>query len=179
MVEPNKDKSQSEAQPQHRVAGKPRNPEEIERQKAPDVNNSNIGNIHYRFGNEGRLSLSSGGAQEVVPPLIKLQHFFICFDVLVLVLELHSCCCVISLLPATCYLLPATCYLLPATCYLLPATCYLLPATASPHISSGPIHIHWHLPLALVLPMGWKNSPPVFLTATETIANLLTNRIDY
>ena len=66
MEEPNNDKSQLEVHPQHRVAGKPRNPEEIERQKAPDVNNSNI---HYGFGNDGRLSPSqidpcSGGAQE-------------------------------------------------------------------------------------------------------------------
>jgi hypothetical protein len=27
-------------------------------------------------------------------------------------------------------------------------------------------------PLPLVLPMGWKNSPPIFSTATETIADL-------
>ncbi len=25
----------------------------------------------------------------------------------------------------------------------------------------------------LVLPMGWKNSPPIFLTATETIADII------
>ena len=29
----------------------------------------------------------------------------------------------------------------------------------------------------LVLPMGWKNSPPVFSTATETIADLANQRI--
>jgi hypothetical protein len=29
----------------------------------------------------------------------------------------------------------------------------------------------------LVLPMGWKNSPPVFSTATETIANLVNLRL--
>ena len=31
--------------------------------------------------------------------------------------------------------------------------------------------------LPLVLPMGWKNSPPVFCTATETIADLTNNSI--
>ncbi len=29
----------------------------------------------------------------------------------------------------------------------------------------------------LVLPMGWKNSPPIFSTATETIANLVNTRL--
>ena len=29
----------------------------------------------------------------------------------------------------------------------------------------------------LVLPMGWKNSPPIFSTATETIANLANQRL--
>ena len=31
--------------------------------------------------------------------------------------------------------------------------------------------------LPLVLPMGWKNSPPVFSTVTETIADLTNQRI--
>ncbi|KAK1732369.1 hypothetical protein QTG54_016948 [Skeletonema marinoi] len=31
--------------------------------------------------------------------------------------------------------------------------------------------------LPLVLPMGWKNSPPVFVTATETIADLTNQRL--
>jgi len=30
----------------------------------------------------------------------------------------------------------------------------------------------------LVLPMGWKNSPPVFTTATETVANLDNQRLN-
>ena len=29
----------------------------------------------------------------------------------------------------------------------------------------------------LVLPMGWKNSPPIFCTATETIADLANNSL--
>jgi len=29
----------------------------------------------------------------------------------------------------------------------------------------------------LVLPMGWKNSPPIFCTATETIADLANARL--
>ena len=29
----------------------------------------------------------------------------------------------------------------------------------------------------LVLPMGWSNSPPIFLTATETIADLANRRL--
>ena len=29
----------------------------------------------------------------------------------------------------------------------------------------------------LVLPMGWKNSPPIFSTATKTIADLTNIRI--
>jgi hypothetical protein len=33
------------------------------------------------------------------------------------------------------------------------------------------------LAFPLVLPMGWKNSPPVFPTATETIANLINMRL--
>ena len=31
--------------------------------------------------------------------------------------------------------------------------------------------------LLLVLPMGWKNSPPIFTTATETIADLTNQRL--
>mmetsp|Transcript_21332 Transcript_21332/g.32959 ORF Transcript_21332/g.32959 Transcript_21332/m.32959 type:complete len:780 (+) Transcript_21332:5035-7374(+) len=31
--------------------------------------------------------------------------------------------------------------------------------------------------LPLVLPMGWKNSPPIFVTATETIADLTNQRL--
>jgi hypothetical protein len=31
----------------------------------------------------------------------------------------------------------------------------------------------------LVLPMGWKNSPPVFSTATETIADLVNMRLQH
>ena len=31
--------------------------------------------------------------------------------------------------------------------------------------------------LPLVLPMGWKNSPPIFSTATETIADLTNQRL--
>ncbi len=31
--------------------------------------------------------------------------------------------------------------------------------------------------LPLVLPMGWKNSPPIFTTATETIADLTNQRL--
>ena len=31
--------------------------------------------------------------------------------------------------------------------------------------------------LLLVLPVGWKNSPPTFPTATETIANLANQRL--
>jgi hypothetical protein len=31
----------------------------------------------------------------------------------------------------------------------------------------------------LVLPMGWKNSPPIFSTATETIADLANTRIQH
>jgi hypothetical protein len=30
----------------------------------------------------------------------------------------------------------------------------------------------------LVLPMGWKNSPPIFCTATETIADIANARIN-
>ena len=29
----------------------------------------------------------------------------------------------------------------------------------------------------LVLPMRWKNSPPIFLTATETVADLANQRL--
>ena len=32
-------------------------------------------------------------------------------------------------------------------------------------------------PLPLVLPMGWKNSPPIFSTATETIADLANTHL--
>ena len=32
--------------------------------------------------------------------------------------------------------------------------------------------------LPLVIPMGWKNSPPLFCTATETIADLANQRIN-
>ena len=31
--------------------------------------------------------------------------------------------------------------------------------------------------LPLVLPMGWKNSPPIFSTVTETIADMANQRI--
>ena len=32
--------------------------------------------------------------------------------------------------------------------------------------------------LPLVLPMGWKNSPPIFSAVTETIADLTNQRIE-
>ncbi len=33
------------------------------------------------------------------------------------------------------------------------------------------------IPFSLVLPMGWTNSPPVFLTATETMADIANTRL--